>query len=97
MTKNHHQVSPAGVVVSSAPVWEVYPFRLKLSCSEKVFHRERARIRMRLGFTPLDIVADAMIESEKWQGRSEQERLADAKRIADALHVPEEHRAILGC
>lgn len=44
----------------SVPVWEVYPFRLALSCSEHEFHKERARIRLQAGYKGLDLVVSAM-------------------------------------
>jgi len=97
MTKNHNlALARVGVGGSSAPVWEVYPFRLALSCSEGHFHRERARIRMKHGKKALGLVADAMGENQLWQARSEQERAKDAKFISDTWRIPEQDRAILG-
>ena len=97
MTKHHNPaLPPAGVGASSAPVWEVYPFRLELLCSEDAFHRERARIRMRAGLTPLNQLADVMAEMELWNERSEEERAKDAKLIAGAMRFSEQEKAIFG-
>lgn len=96
MTRNHNQQAPRCVGLLSAPVWEVYPFRLELLCSADAFHRGRARIRMKAGQTPLKQVADAMGEQELWNARSEEQRANDAKQIADALHATEQDRKLLG-
>lgn len=97
MTRNHNPApSLAGVGESSSPVWEVYPFRLALRCSVAEFHRTRARIRMKHGRNVLSLVGDAMAEGDLWRARNDTERAADAKRIADALNIPERDRAILG-
>jgi len=98
MTQNHNLATPlAGVGGPSSPVWEVYPFRLALSCSEDHFHRERARICMKHGKEALTLVVDAMEEGKMWDARNEQQRAKDAKWIADAWRIPERDRAILNC
>jgi hypothetical protein len=96
MTRNHNQRPSCCVGGSSVPVWEVYPFRLELLCSVDAFHRQRARIRMKAGYTPLKQVADEMGEQDHWNARSEAERAKDAKLIADALHATEQDRKLLG-
>jgi hypothetical protein len=96
MTKNHNQHPTRCVGSSSVPVWEVYPFRLELLCSADAFHRGRARIRMKAGYTPLKQVVDAMEEQELWNTRNEEQRANDAKLIADALQATEQDRGILG-
>lgn len=97
MTRPHNPaLPPAGVGVSSAPVWEVYPFKLALLCSADRFHWKRARIRMKAGFTALDLVADAMAEGELWNAHTPEETAQKARRIADALRIPEQDRKFIG-
>ena len=97
MTKNHNLAPPhAGVGGSSAPVWNVYPFRLALTCSEKDFHRERARIREKHGKKALGFVGDAIVDVELWRASNEQERAKDANWLVDTWCIPERDRAILG-
>lgn len=51
---------------------------------------------MKHGRNVLSLVGDAMAEGDLWRARNDTERAADAKRIADALNIPERDRAILG-
>lgn len=51
---------------------------------------------MKHGRNVLSLVGDAMAEGDLWRARNDTERAEDAKRIADALNIPERDRAILG-
>lgn len=95
MTRNHNPAPLLLALVESAPVWQVYPFRLALNCSVASFHRERARIFMKHGMSVLPLVSDAMVETELLQS-SDEDRAQCAKRIADACQMPDSDRRILG-
>lgn len=81
---------------ASAPVWEVWPFKLELLIPEREFQEKRARIRMKAGYTPLQLVADAMREERRWHDCTASETAKAAQSIADALRLSPQDRALLG-
>lgn len=81
---------------SSAPVWEVYPFKLELLIPEKEFHQTRARMRMEAGYTALDLVREAMDEQTLWNTRTALEAAQDRLRLADAMNLSASERNLLG-
>ena len=57
--------------------WNCFPFVLELLIPADEFHRKRAAMRMRAGYTPLQLVSDALAEAELEQAV---ERISGAKR-----------------
>lgn len=83
--------------LTSTPVWEVYPFTLALNIPAKQFHETRARLRMKAGYTALELVDDAMAEQELWNTHTPEEAALERKERARAMRLPAKDRVLLGC
>jgi hypothetical protein len=83
--------------LTSTPVWKVYPFTLALNIPEKQFHETRARLRMKAGYTALELVDEAYREQGLWNESTPAKIALERKERARAMRLPAKDRALLGC